>query len=322
MKKIFTGIQASGRPHLGNLLGAILPALTLAENPTHQSIFFIADLHAMTTVKNAIQIKENTYDVAAAWLACGLDPEKILFYRQSQLPEVSELLWYLSCVAPFPMLANAHAFKSKAEKLADVNAGLFTYPVLMAADILLWDAHEIPVGKDQIQHIEIARDLAQNFNQHYGEIFVLPEAKLEKHHLIIPGIDGQKMSKSYKNVIDIFLPEAALRKQVMSIQTDSKAVEDIKDPETCNIFQIFKTVASEIEITALKDKYLQGGYGYGQAKNDLLQVLLNRFAETRIAYQTYRENIEVLEEILQKSEEKCRFFTQKKIKEIRKVLGF
>ncbi|MFM7859697.1 MAG: tryptophan--tRNA ligase, partial [Flammeovirgaceae bacterium] len=207
MSRILTGIQSSGRPHLGNLLGAIIPAIKLSQQSGNESFFFIADLHSLTTIKDARQRIENVNAVAAAWLAFGFDTEKNLLYRQSRIPEVCELAWYLSCFTPFPMLANAHSFKDKSERLADVNAGLFTYPVLMTADIILYDAHFVPVGKDQRQHLEMARDIATSFNNLYGETFVVPEALIEESVMTIPGTDGQKMSKSYGNIIDIFLPD-------------------------------------------------------------------------------------------------------------------
>ncbi|NQZ77471.1 MAG: tryptophan--tRNA ligase, partial [Ekhidna sp.] len=204
MARILTGIQSSGKPHLGNLLGAIMPAIELSKNKDNESFFFIADLHSLTTIKDSKQRIENTNAVAAAWLACGFDTSTNTFYRQSRVPACCELTWYLNCFTPFPMLANAHSFKDKSDKLADVNAGLFDYPVLMASDILLYDANFVPVGKDQKQHLEMTRDIASSFNHQFGETFTIPEALIDDHVMTIPGTDGQKMSKSYGNIIDIF----------------------------------------------------------------------------------------------------------------------
>ena len=257
MARILTGIQSSGRPHLGNLLGAIVPAIELSKDPGNESLFFIADLHSLTSVKDAAVMKENTYAVAAAWMACGFDTQKNLFYRQSHVPEVTELTWYLSCFTPFPMLANAHSFKDKADRLSDVNGGLFVYPVLMAADILMYDANFVPVGKDQKQHLEMTRDIANAFNNMYGETFVVPEVIISKEVMTVPGTDGQKMSKSYDNIIDIFLPEKPLRKNIMSIVTDSTPLEEPKDPDTCNVFAIYSLLADTGQIQKLREKYLK-----------------------------------------------------------------
>ena len=243
MSRILTGIQATGTPHLGNILGAILPGIELANQENNEAFFFIANLHSLTAIKEADVIANNTYGVAAAWLAFGLDTDKNTFYRQSDLPEVCELMWHLNCFTPFPMLANAHSFKDKSENLADVNAGLFTYPVLMAADILLYDSDYVPVGKDQRQHLEMARDMARAFNHKYGDLFVVPEGKYDERVMIVPGTDGRKMSKSYNNFINIFLDEKLLKKQVMSIVTDSLGLDEPKDPDTCNVYGLYKLVA-------------------------------------------------------------------------------
>ena len=244
MSRILTGIQSSGKPHLGNLLGAIIPAIRLSQDPKNESFFFIADLHSLTTIKDAEVRKENVNAVAAAWLAFGFDTDKNLFYRQSKVPQVTELNWYMSCYTPFPMLANAHSFKDKSDRLADVNAGLFTYPVLMACDIILYDANVVPVGKDQKQHLEMTRDIASAFNHRYGDVFVLPEARIDEQIMTIPGTDGQKMSKSYGNTIDIFQTDKKLRKNVMQIITDSTPMEEPKNPDNCNVFNIYKLLAS------------------------------------------------------------------------------
>ena len=218
MARILTGVQSTGTPHLGNLLGAILPAIEMANDPDNDSFLFIADMHSLTQIKNAEELRGNTYSTAAAWLACGLNIENTVFYRQSDIPKVTELAWYLSCFFPYQRLTLAHSFKDKADRLEDVNAGLFTYPMLMAADILLYDANIVPVGKDQLQHLEMTRDVASRIHAKVGETFVLPEAQVQQDTMLIPGTDGAKMSKSKDNIINIFLPEKQLKKQVMSIQ--------------------------------------------------------------------------------------------------------
>jgi tryptophanyl-tRNA synthetase len=295
MSRILTGIQSTGRPHLGNLLGAILPAIELSKNPANDALFFIADLHSLTTVRDAGTLRANTYAVAAAWLACGLDTETTLFYRQSDVPQVTELTWYLSCFSPYPMLANAHSFKDKSDRLSDVNAGLFIYPVLMAADILLYDAEFVPVGKDQIQHLEIARDIANAFNSRYGDTLVLPQARVDEQVMIVPGLDGQKMSKSYGNIIDIFAPEKELLKTVRSIISDSTPLEAPKNPETDVTFKLYSLLASPAEIETMRASYLAGGYGYGHAKKELYELILRRFAPEREQFDFYMNNLPELD---------------------------
>lgn len=322
MSRILTGIQSSGRPHLGNLLGAIIPAIKLSKIPGNESFFFIADLHSLTTIKDAATRTQNVNAVAAAWLAFGFDIEKNLLYRQSRIPEVCELAWYLSCFTPFPMLANAHSFKDKSDKLADVNAGLFTYPVLMTADIILYDANQVPVGKDQKQHLEMARDIAASFNSQYGETFVLPEAKIEENVMTIPGTDGQKMSKSYGNTIDIFLPDKELRKQIMSIVTDSTPMEAPKNPEKDNVFAIYKLVATAEQTEALRQKYLAGNFGYGHAKQELFELIIAKYATEREAFNFYMSNLPELEKKLQHSEAKATVIAREVLNRVRVKLGF
>lgn len=322
MARILTGIQSSGRPHLGNLLGAIIPAIKLSQQPGNESFFFIADLHSLTTIKDAQTRINNVNAVAAAWLAFGFDTEKNLLYRQSRIGEVCELTWYLNCMTPFPMLANAHSFKDKSEKLSDVNAGLFTYPVLMTADIILYNANVVPVGKDQKQHLEMARDMASAFNNQYGETFVVPEAKIEESVMTIPGTDGQKMSKSYGNIIDIFLPEKELRKQVMSIVTDSTPMEAPKNPDTDNVFAIYSLVATAEQTAALRAKYLAGNFGYGHAKQELFELLLNNYAKEREAFNFYMSNLPALNEKLAQGEAKARVIAQEVLARVRQKLGF
>jgi len=322
MARILTGIQSSGRPHLGNLLGAIIPAIRLSQQPGNESFFFIADLHSLTTIKDAKQRVANVQAVAAAWLAFGFDVEKNLLYRQSRIPEVCELTWYLNCITPFPMLANAHSFKDKADRLADVNAGLFTYPVLMTADIILYDANYVPVGKDQRQHLEMARDIASSFNTLYGETFVLPEAKIEEEVMTIPGTDGQKMSKSYGNIIDIFLPDKELRKQVMSIVTDSTPMETPKNPDTDTVFSIYKLVAPAEQTEILKQKYLAGNFGYGHAKQELYELIIQKYAKEREAFNFYMSNLPELEKKLELSEKKATKIAREVLGRVRVKLGF
>lgn len=322
MTRILTGIQSSGRPHLGNLLGAIIPAIKLSKQPENESFFFIADLHSLTTIKDSKTREENVRAVAAAWLAFGFDVEKNYLYRQSRIPEVCELTWYLNCFTPFPMLANAHSFKDKADRLADVNAGLFTYPVLMTADIILYDANIVPVGKDQKQHLEMARDIASSFNTQYGETFVVPEAKIEEQVMTIPGTDGQKMSKSYGNIIDIFLPEKELLKQIKSIVSDSTPLEAPKYPDKDNTFAIYSLLASAEEVEAMRKNYLAGNYGYGHAKKELHELILKKFAAEREAFNFYYSNTEELEKKLQQGEDKARTIAISVLERVRKKLGF
>jgi tryptophanyl-tRNA synthetase len=322
MARVLTGIQSSGRQHLGNILGAIRPAIEMSKDPKIEAYLFIADLHSLTTVKDAALRRENLLATAAAWLACGLDPEKVVFYAQSDLPECTELTWYLNCFTPYPMLANAHSFKDKSDNLSDVNAGLFDYPVLMASDILLYDADIVPVGKDQKQHLEITRDLASSFNHKYGETFVLPESKISESVMTIPGTDGRKMSKSYGNVIDVFLPKKQLKKQIMAIQTDSTPLEDPKDPETCNVFALYKLLATPAQVEELAANYRGGNFGYGHAKTALLELILEEFAEAREQFDHYMAHPEEVAAALKVGAEKARPVAQATLSRVREKLGF
>jgi len=322
MARILTGIQSSGKPHLGNILGAIKPAIELSKKDGNESFFFIADMHSLTTIKDAELRKENVNAVAAAWLACGFDTSKNVFYRQSKIPACTELTWYINCFTPFPMLANAHSFKDKADRLSDVNAGLFIYPVLMASDILLYDADFVPVGKDQKQHLEMTRDMAASFNHQFGETFVLPEALIDDEVMTVPGTDGQKMSKSYGNIIDIFLPEKKLRKNVMQIVTDSTPLEEPKNPDTCNVFAIYSLIATEKQTSEMRIKYEGGNYGYGHAKQELFEILLNQFEAERERFNHYMENPSELEEELSKGEEKAAAVANDVLNRVRNKLGF
>jgi tryptophanyl-tRNA synthetase len=323
MSRILTGIQSTNVPHLGNLLGAIIPAIELSKKAENDSLFFIADLHTLTSKKDAEFIKESTKAVAATWLAFGLDPHRTVFYRQSRVPQVTELTWYLNCFTPFPMLANAHSFKDKSERLSDVNGGLFTYPVLMAADILLYDAQFVPVGKDQMQHLEIAADIARSVNHKMEkELFVVPEGLTDSRVMIVPGIDGQKMSKSYNNFINIFLPEKELKKVIMSIVSDSKSLEDPKDPETDNTFKLYALLANPSEIETMRENYLKGGYGYGHAKKALLDLILEKYKEPRKIYDHLVSNPDLLEKELAIGEAKAGQMANAKLQQVRAALGY
>ena len=322
MARILTGIQSTGRPHLGNVLGAILPAIALANDPKNESLFFIADLHSLTTIKEAETRVENINAVAAAWLAFGFDTEKNMLYRQSRIPEVCELTWYLNCFTPFPMLANAHSFKDKSDRLSDINAGLFTYPVLMTADIILYNAQFVPVGKDQKQHLEMARDIANGFNVRYGETFVLPEARIDETVMTIPGTDGQKMSKSYGNTIDLFLPNKQLRKQIMGIVTDSTPLEEPKNPDNDTVFALYRLLASPEQVEEMKSKYLGGNYGYGHAKQELYELIISKFAKERELFDFYISNLPALNKKLEEGEAKAREVAKATLADVRKKLGF
>lgn len=321
MARVLTGVQSTGTPHLGNLLGAILPAIELSKNPENESFFFIADLHSLTQIKDANELTENTYATAAVWLACGLNPEKTVFYRQSDVPIVTELTWYLLSFYPYSRLTLAHSFKDKQDRLEDVNGGLFTYPILMAADILLYDAEVVPVGKDQLQHLEMTRDVASRFNAKMGDTFVLPADKIQEDHMLIPGTDGEKMSKSRNNTINIFLPEKQLRKQVMSIETDSKSLEEAKDPSTCHVFALYKLLASQPEIDCMTDNYLKGGYGYGHAKQALFELIVSRFKGEREKFNYLMSNRNELDEILKMGATKADKVASAVLKRVRAQLG-
>lgn len=322
MSRILTGIQATGTPHLGNLLGAIIPAIELSQQENNESFLFIANLHSLTQIKDAAELRQNTYEIAAAWIAFGVDPQKTYFYRQSDIPETCELSWYLSCFFPYQRLTLAHSFKDKADRLQDVNAGLFTYPLLMGADILLYDAEIVPVGKDQLQHLEIARDVAARFNHQMGDVLVLPQAELQENTKYVPGTDGQKMSKSRGNIINIFLPEKQLKKQIMSIESDSKSLEEPKDPSTDKTFAIFELIATPEQTAVLREKYLAGNFGYGHAKKELLELILTKYEKERALFAYYMEHIDELETKLQHGAARTRKVASETIQRVRQSLGF
>ncbi len=322
MPRILTGIQSTGVPHLGNILGAIIPAIQMAENPKNESYLFIADMHSLTQIKNGEELRQNTYATAATWLAFGLDIEKTVFYRQSDVPQVTELSWYLSCFFPYQRLTLAHSFKDKADRLEDVNAGLFTYPMLMAADILLYDAHTVPVGKDQLQHLEMTRDVASRFHAQFGETFVLPEAKVQEETMYVPGTDGEKMSKSKGNLINLFQTDKKLRKQIMGIQTDSTPMEDPKDPSTDNVFALYKILASQEQIEEMSANYLAGNYGYGHAKQALYEVILNKFGAAREKFDYYMNNLNEIDEALALGAEKAKKVADEVLVRVRTKVGY
>ena len=324
MSVILTGVQSTGTPHLGNLLGAIIPAIDMANRPENTSFLFIADLHSVTQIKDGTQLRANTYSTAAAWLACGLDIEKVVFYRQSDVPQTAELAWYLSCFFPYQRLKLAHSFKDKADRLDDVNAGLFGYPMLMAADILLYDAQYVPVGKDQLQHVEFARDVASRFNHLMGETFVLPESIVQSESKLVPGTNGGKMSKSANNTINIFVDDKALRKQIMSIETDSTPLEDPKNYETCNVFALYKLLATETQIIALTEKYKNTtkDFGFGHAKQLLFELLLQKFDVQRKKYTYYISNLQEIDAALYIGSKKAQATANGVLNRVREKLGF
>lgn len=322
MARVLTGVQSTGTPHLGNLLGAIVPAIEMSNNPNNESFLFIADMHSLTQIKDGIELRQNTYSTAAAWLAFGLDIEKTVFYKQSDIPQTTELTWYLSCYYPYTRLTLAHSFKDKADRLDDVNAGLFSYPMLMAADILLYDAEIVPVGKDQLQHLEMTRDVASRFNHQMGDTFVLPDAKIQENTMYVPGTDGGKMSKSQNNIINIFLDDKKLRKQIMKIKTDSTPMEDPKNPDTCNLFNLYKLVGNEEQIADLRAKYEAGNFGYGHAKQAFYELLIDKYSEERKRYNYYMENVAEIDKALAIGAEKARIIAKDVLKRVRAKIGY
>ena len=322
MSRILTGIQSTGTPHLGNLLGAIIPAIKMANNSENESYLFIADMHSVTQIKDPKQLRFNTYSTAASWLAFGLNYNKTIFYRQSDVPQVTELAWYLNCYFPYQRLTLAHSFKDKSNSLEDINAGLFTYPMLMAADILLYDANIVPVGKDQLQHLEITRSVGNKFNHQNGETFIIPESKVDEGTMLITGTDGAKMSKSKKNVIDIFLDEKLLKKQVLSIKTDSLPLEASKDWKNCNLFKLYELLCDEKQAETMKKNYTKGGYGYGHAKTDLLNLILTKYKTEREKYNYYMSNLDKIDSILKTGALQASKTADKVLNRVRIKVGF
>lgn len=320
MKRILSGVQPTGKPHLGNYLGAMRQHIEMQKD--FECFLFIADLHALTTVKDPETLRSLSLDLALDYLALGLDPEKTVFFRQSDLQEHAELCWILDCITPFGLLERAHAWKDAQSKgIKEPTVGLFNYPVLMAADILMYKPDLVPVGQDQKQHVEISRDLGIKFNKIYGETFKIPEPYIKKDVATVIGTDGQKMSKSYKNTIEIFAPENELKKQVMGIVTDSTPVEDPKDPEKCTVFQIYKHFAEEKEIKELESHYRNGGYGYGEAKKLLLEKLLEYFEKPRKKRIELGINLDYVNEVLKKGAGRARKVAQKTLDEVKDKIG-
>ena len=318
-KTSLTGIKPTGKPHLGNLLGAIEPALELAER--FHGFYFIADYHALTTMRDPKELRESVYDVTATWLACGLDPERTHVYRQSSVIEVFELSWILGCWLATGQLERGHAYKDAIDKgNASPNAGIFNYPVLMAADILLYDCDVVPIGKDQLQHLEVARDVATRINHHYGEgTVVVPEAHLSAAP-VVPGLDGQKMSKSKDNVIPLFAPAKELRKTVMKIVTGSETLEEPKTPEG-TVFELFKLVASPGDVETLAGKLRAGGYGWGHAKQDLYEALEAKLGPMRERYAALRGDTAELDRVLDAGAEKVRPIARRTVARVRRAIG-
>ena len=323
MARILTGIQSTGRPHLGNILGAIKPAIELANEANNDSFLFIADLHSLTQIKDKETLKNNTFQVAATWLACGLDPNKTTFYRQSDVVECTELAWYLNCYFPYQRLKLAHSFKDKSDRLEDVNSGLFAYPMLMASDILLYDADFVPVGKDQLQHLEMTRDVASRINHKHGEIFVLPEPILQQDAQLILGTDGEKMSKSRNNTIDVFDTENAIKKLInKNIITDNTPLEEPKDPNSATVYQLYKLLASDEESKTMSDKLKAGGYGWGHAKKELLEKVVSSFSEERAKFEHYQNNPKEVEEVLMEGAQKAKKVAKATLERVRISLGY
>lgn len=329
MARVLTGIQATGIPHLGNLLGAILPGIDLANTPGNEAFFFIADFHSLTTIHDPEVLSENTYATAAAWLACGFDTDQGFFYRQSDIPEVAELTWYLTCFFPYKRLALAHSFKDKSDKLDKVSSGLFFYPMLMAADILMYDAEIVPVGKDQKQHLEITRDVAEKINRNYGEeILVVPEPMIKDDVKTVPGInkdeDGNfiKMSKSYGNEINIFDTDKRLRKRINKIQTDGTPLNEPRDYENCIVYNLYKLIATEEQTAEMREAYVKGIGGYGDMKKLLFEVIANRFGEARERFDYYMQNRSEIDQKLAEGAEKAGVVAYEVLSRVREKIGY
>lgn len=321
MKRILSGVQPSGKPHLGNYLGAMRQHIEMQKD--FECFLFIADLHALTTVRDPKLMRSQTFDLAISYLALGLDPEKTVFFKQSDLSEHAELCWIFDCLVSMPFVERAHAWKdAKAKGKKEATVGLFNYPVLQAADILLYQPDIVPVGQDQKQHIEMTRDIATTFNNTFGETFKLPEPLIKEEVAVVPGTDGQKMSKSYGNTIDIFAEESVLKKQVMGIVTDSTPVEAPKNPDTCNVFKLYKLLASTEEISDLEAKYSQGGFGYGDAKKLLLAKILEHFAAARDKYQSLLNKEDYIQQILESGAKKAKQSASKILDQVKIKIGY
>lgn len=318
--RILSGIQPSGTLHIGNYFGMMKPSVEMQNNG--EAFFFIADYHSLTTLPDPAELRKRVFNVALDFLACGLDPAKAVIFRQSDVPEVTELSWILNCITPIGLLERAHSYKDKVAKGFSPNTGLFAYPVLMAADILIYKSHVVPVGKDQKQHLEITRDIAIKFNQQYNkDVFIVPEERIREEVAVVPGLDGQKMSKSYNNTIEIFGKEKEIRSKVMKVVTDSKGLEDIKDPSTCNIVSLYKLFASDVQVKEMEDKYRSGNYGYGHAKQALFEVIWEYFAPCRKRREELLADPGYIESVLKAGAEKARATAAKTMDEVRKTVG-
>jgi len=317
--RILSGIQPSGKLHLGNYFGMMEPALELQEKG--EAYLFIADYHALTTVNNPEQLRKAIIDVAVDFLACGLDSNKTVFFRQSDVPEVTELMWLLSIVTPMGLLERCHSYKDKIAKGISPNHGLFAYPVLMAADILAYQSNIVPVGKDQKQHVEVTRDIAIKFNNQYGEVFTIPEPFIRDEVAVVPGIDGQKMSKSYDNHIELFGDENVIKSRIMKIVTDSTPLEKPKDPDKCNVFALYKLFAEPDEINKMRERYLAGGFGYGEAKKALFEKIREKLSPFRKKREELIKNIDFVYEVLRKGGQKAREEASLTLAKARKAVG-
>ncbi len=317
--RVLSGIQPSGKLHIGNYFGMMKPAIELQEQG--ETFLFIANYHALTTVSDPDQLRKDTLDVALDFLACGLDPQKTVFFRQSDVPEVTELSWLLSTVTPMGLLERCHSFKDKTAKGIAASHALFAYPVLMAADILAVQSTVVPVGRDQKQHVEVTRDIATKFNNKFGEVFTLPEPSIREEVAVVPGIDGQKMSKSYDNHIELFGGKKATRKRVMRIVTDSTPLEEPKDPESCNVYKLYKLFASEEELERMASNYRAGNYGYGDAKKTLLEAMTSYFAPFRAKREELENNLDYVESVLVAGAEKARAAARQTLNAARHAIG-
>ncbi|GAB1258155.1 tryptophan--tRNA ligase [Aurantivibrio plasticivorans] len=326
--RVLTGITTTGTPHLGNYVGAIRPAIQASQTGEYEAFFFLADYHALIKCQTPELIHQSTREIAATWLALGLDPDAVTFYRQSDVPEITELCWFLNCMAAKGLMNRAHAYKAAVdanEKAGEdpdaaVTMGLYDYPVLMAADILMFNAHQVPVGKDQIQHVEMARDIAARFNHHFGEHFVLPKAVVDESVAVLSGLDGRKMSKSYNNTIPLFLEEKPLKKHINKIKTNLLEPGDPKDPDDSTVFEVWRAFATPQQIDDMKQAFADG-IAWGEAKKQLFELINNQLAEPRERYKELLANPAQIESALQAGAEKARFISSPFMKELRKAIG-
>jgi len=316
---VLSGIQPSGKLHLGNYFGAMLPQIELQAE--HQCFYFIANYHALTSLTDPQAVDDYTMEVAMGFLAIGLDPERTVFFRQSDVPEVTELAWILGCVTPVGLLQRGHAYKDKTVQGLPANAGLLTYPVLQAADILIYRSHLVPVGQDQKQHIEMTQDIQGKFNQLYGEVLVRPEPLIRDEVAVVPGIDGRKMSKSYDNAVELFAPEKQVRKRIMSVVTDSTPVEDPKDPDACNVMALLRLIADPDERAEWEDRYRKGGMGYGEAKKRLFALFVERLGPARERYDELKANRDYVEQVLTQGGERARAAADAVMADVRQATG-